>query len=105
MSEQDNPWDLVQPQDAKSRHRLSTFSLFTERIGLCLHPAKSSMTIAGACVLTLLRNYKIVRRIPLVKTRKSLRGYNPILYSMEGIMFAFRNLLRQSTDDLRNLMR
>src|SRR5438445_7245010 len=40
MGEQPNPWDLLQPQDATSRHR--TFIRRYRRRRLSLHPALSS---------------------------------------------------------------
>src|SRR3954454_7254601 len=36
IGEQPNPWELLHPQDAMSRHRMQTHSFLWHR--LCLHP-------------------------------------------------------------------
>jgi hypothetical protein len=77
IGEQPNAWDLLQPRAKVSRHRCRFLSPITERIGLYLHPFNQ---LKGVGVLA----------APMSDSAsqgsKSLRGHNPILYAIEGMM-------------------
>src|SRR5207302_2413592 len=61
MGEQPNPWDLLQPQDATSRHR--TFLRRYRRRRLYLHPARPKSEGSACCGLLNFSLCEIERRL------------------------------------------
>lgn len=66
IGEQPNPWDLLQPQDAMSRHRTKTHDFAWRRLYLVLAPDRSTSSEKW-CVASV-ENCK-TRRIALVYTK------------------------------------